>query len=61
MSISAAAKRARERVQDLLDGEEEVVDTPVEAAPLPEPVVAEDILLLKEIRDLLAANAKKDE
>ena len=61
MSISAAAKRARERVQDLLDGDEEVVEVPVEPAPAPEPVIPEDILLLKEIRDLLAANAKKDE
>ena len=61
MSISAAAKRARERVQDLLDGEEEVAQAPAEPAPLPEPIVPEDILLLKEIRDLLSANAKKDE
>lgn len=63
-SIHSAAKRAAERVKDALDGEEvieEVVDeAKTEVAPI-EPVVPEEILLLKEIRDLLARDAKKEE
>lgn len=61
-TISNAARRTAERVKDRFDGDDEVVEeTPAEPAPAPEPVVPEDILLLKEIRDLLAAKAETKE
>ena len=63
MHFGEVAKKARERVHDLFDGNEDndVCETPVEPAPAPEPVIPADIQLLTEIRDLLVANNEKDE
>ena len=59
-SISNAAKRTAKRVRDRFDSDEEVKEEPAaEPQPEPEPVVPADILLLTEIRDLLA-NKKSD-
>lgn len=60
-SISNAAKRTAQLVRDRLDGEEEVVEEVKEEVVPAEPVIPEDILLLKEIRDLLAAKNAKEE
>ena len=61
MYISETAKKTAEMVRERFDDDvkEEVV--PSEPAPEPEPVVPQDILLLQEIRDLLAKKDKKEE
>lgn len=57
-SISAAAKRAAERVKNVINPEEQ--EEVVEEEPAPEEIPA-DIQLLTEIRDLLAGKAPNDE
>ena len=63
MHISEAAKKTADMVRDVFDGDDEVKEevVPSEPAPTPEPVVPQDILLLQEIRDLLANKDNKEE